>query len=178
MPRLRHLASSREGFVMLVTLIIMALITVMGATSLSVAGVDHRIASHNRRHMVVFNTSVAGTDHARAKLETENPPAENVDSAGDSHGDFVTQSQGDTKFGGTSFDQNLGVYWVEAVYERCSNPPPGYSTEQGRASFRSDYWSMYSTSRMTDSSFSDLNESQSITVATIRKVVRGPCKVR
>ena len=28
---------------------------------------------------------------------------------------------------------------IKAVYQRCGNPPPGYSTEQGRASFRSDY---------------------------------------
>jgi hypothetical protein len=101
-----------------------------------------------------------------------------MDSAGDSWGDWVPMSTGDTMFDGTNFDQNLGAYWVEAVYERCSNPPPGYSTEQGRAAFRADYWTMTSRSRMVDTSLTDINEMQSTTVSTVRKVVRGACKMR
>ncbi len=163
---------------MLITLILLALIAVIGATSLSVAGIDHRIASHNRSYSMMFNTSHAGTEHGRLKLESEDPKAENLDSGGDSWSDWVPMATGDAMFTGTTFDQNLGAYWVEATYERCSNPPPGYSTEQGRAAFRSDYWTMTSRSRMVNSGLSDINEMQSTTVSTVRKVIRGACKMR
>ena len=163
---------------MLVTLILLALIAVIGATSLSIAGIDHRIAAHNKAYSMMFNTSHAGTEHGRNKLESKDPNSENMDSAGDSWADWVPMSTGDTMFAGTAFDQNLGAYWVEAVYERCSNPPPGYSTEQGRAAFRADYWTMTSRSRMVDTSLTDINEMQSTTVSTVRKVVRGACKMR
>lgn len=176
----KSLLRSRRAYVMLVALIVLAIISVIGATSLSVAGVDQRIAIHNRKHMMVFNTSVAGTEHARNKLETVNPQSENLDSTGDSWAEFVTEATGDAMFGGTSYDQNLGVYWVEAVYERCANPPPGYSTEQGRAAFRSDFWTMESTSLMTEdtSTWVPMNDTRAQSVATIRKVVYGACKIR
>lgn len=180
MIRLPTSTRARQGYVMLVALILMAILGVIGATSLSVAGVDHRLANHNRKHMVVFNASTAGTEHARNKLETENPKSENLDSGVDSFGQFVNMSAAETNFGGTYFDQNLGVYWVQAVYERCANPPPGYSTEQGRNAFRSDFWSMESTARMAvdPTGPSYLNETQATSIATIRKVVFGACKVR
>jgi len=175
---LREITRDQRGYVMLVTLILLALIAVIGATSLSIAGVDHRISQHNKSYAVMFNTSHAGTEHGRNKLEAENPKAENLDSGGDSWGDWIPMSSGDTQFKGTSFDQNLGAYWVEAVYERCSNPPPGWSTEQGRASFRSDYWTMTSRARKVDTTLTDINEMQSTTVSTVRKVLRGACKIR
>lgn len=179
MTPIRNLARARRGYVMLVALIVMALIAVIGATTLSVAGVDHRIANHNRKHMMVFITSTAGVEHARSKLETENPFSENLDSSVDS-GDWVGLSLAESTFGGSTYDQNLGVYWVQAVYERCGNPPPGYSTEQGRQSFRSDYWSMQSSALMTDdlTSYTPMNDTRATTIATVRKVVYGACKVR
>lgn len=181
----RSPASDRRGYVMLVALIIMALIAVIAATSLEVAGVDQRIAIHNQRHMMMFNTSTAGVEHARAIIDEEAPVSENLDSAGDSYAAYVTASEAESMFGGTSYGsnglgQNLGVYYVEAVYERCANPPPGYSTEAGRNGFRSDFWSMESTSMMTDntSTWAPMNDLEAQTVATVRNVVFGNCKVR
>ncbi len=168
----------RAGYVMLIALILIALLTVLGTTTLSLAGVDHRIAIYNRHHMVIFNASHAGTVHARNVLESENPPNENLDSAGDTWPEFVQKTEGDNFFGGISFSQNLGVYWVEAIYQKCANPPPGYSTEQGRQHFRSDFWNMESSARMQDTSYVSLNETQAKSIATIRKVVHGSCKIR
>ncbi len=171
-------ARQERGYVMLVALVLLGLIGIIGTTSLKIAGADHRIANHNRKHMLVFNTSHAGTQHARVRLATENPYSENVESTAPDSGDWVAMTAADTRFGGTSYAQNLGVYWVEAVYERCGNPPPGYSTEQGRQGFRSDYWSMVSTARMTNSSFTEVNNTQATSVSTIRKVMPGACKMR
>ena len=119
-PRVQGVVAplGRRGYVMLVVLVLLALIGVIGATSLSIAGVDQRIANHNRKHMVVFNTSAAGTEHARNELETKNPLSEGLDTGIDSADDFVTAVAADTKFGGSTFTQNLGVYWVQATYER------------------------------------------------------------
>ncbi len=171
-------ASRRSGYVMLVALILISLITVLGTTTLSLAGVDHRIAIYNRHHMVILNASHAGTVHARNVLESEDPPNENLDSSGDTWPEFVQASEGESHYGGISFNQNLGVYWVEAVYQKCAPPPPGYSTEQGNQHFRADFWNMESMARMQDSSYEDLNETQAQTIATVRKVVHGPCKIR
>ena len=177
-PRFRHQRARRAGYVMLIALILIALLTVLGTTTLSLAGVDHRIAIYNRHHMVIFNASHAGTVHARNKLETKNPKNENMDSAGDTWPEFIEKAAGDTKFGGISFSQNLGVYWVEAIYQKCANPPPGYSTEAGRQHFRSDFWNLESSARMQNSSYESLNETQALTIATVRKVVHGSCKIR
>ena len=168
----------RSGYVMLIALILIALLTVLGTTTLSLAGVDHRIAIYNRHHMVIFNASHAGTVHARNLLESKNPPNENLDSAGDTWPEFVAKVDADASFGGIAFTQNLGVYWVEAIYQKCGDPPPGYSTEQGRQHFRSDFWNLESTARMQNSSYVDLNETQAMTIATVRKVVHGSCKIR
>ena len=69
---------SRRGYAMLVALVLIALLTIIGATSLSVAGVDQRVATHNRRHMMVLNTADAGTEHARFLLQSENPRNESA----------------------------------------------------------------------------------------------------
>lgn len=175
------LHARRNGYVMLVALILMALIGVMGATSLSVAGVDQRIAHHNRKHLVLVNTSHAGTEHGRNVLGDENPPAENLDSAGDTWPAFVIATEGEDHYGGISYasaNQNLGVYTVEAIYIKCSNPPPGYSTELGRTHFRSDYWMMDAQAKMQDTSYSDITETSARSIATLRKVVQGSCKIR
>ena len=148
---------------MLLAMLLIAILAVIGATTLSVAGVDQRIALHNRKHMMVMNTSDAGTEHARYQLEHEDPPNEGIDPDGDTWPDFV---------------HSLGVYWVQATYQRCGNPPPGYSTEIGNTKFRSDYWEMRSQARMQDTSYSNINETSSTTALLLRKVVKGTCKVR
>mgnify|MGYP007046955150 CR=1 FL=1 len=172
-----HLLRSRRGYVMLVALILMALIGVIGATSLSIAGVDHRIANHNAKYMMLAVTSRGGVSHGRMELAEEDPDGENWDTV--DSGNFVTMAEADGEFGGTSFDQNMGVYWVDAVFEKCGNPPPGYSTEQGNVGYRSDYWEMWSESRQMDTSMTaHINETVTASTGTQRKVKQGPCKVR
>ena len=171
----------RQGYVMMIALVLIAILAVVGATTLSLAGVDNRIAVYNRLHMVVMNAAHAGTEHARNSLESENPPSENLDSAGDTWGEFVQATEAEANFEGIAFSssaQNLGVYWVEAVYQKCSQPPPGYSTELGNQGFRSDFWNMESTARLQDTTYSNVNEAQARAVATLRKVVWGACKIR
>lgn len=173
-----HPADRRDGYIMLVALILLAILSVIGATSLSVAGVDQRIALHNRKHMLVVNTADAGTQHARWQLEHEDPPNEGLDTGPDTFGDFVRATEAESMYGGLAYTHNLGVYWVEATYMRCGNPPPGYSTEMGRNQFRSDYWEMSSTARMMDTSYSNINETQATTAGIYRKVILGTCIVR
>jgi len=166
---------------MMIALVLIAILAVVGSTTLSLAGVDNRIAVYNRLHMVVMNAAHAGTEHARNTLENENPPSENLDSAGDTWGEFVQATEAEANFEGIAFSssaQNLGVYWVEAVYQKCSQPPPGYSTELGNQGFRSDFWNMESTARLQDTTYSNVNEAQARAVATLRKVVWGACKIR
>ena len=169
---------AQAGYVMLIALLLMALLAVLGATTLSIAGVDHRIAVHNRKHMLVLNTADAGTEHARWQLAHENPDNEGLDTR-DTGPDFIQPSEAEAEFGGLSYQHNLGVYWVQAIYQRCGYPPPGYSTEIGRSAFRSDYWMMASTARMQDvTDYSNINESQASTASIIRKVLHGTCKIR
>ena len=66
--RLRRLAADRRGYVMLVAMLFIAILAVVGASSLQVAGIDQRIALQNRKHMLVVNTSHAGTEHARTRV--------------------------------------------------------------------------------------------------------------
>jgi hypothetical protein len=167
----------RDGYVMLVALVLLALLAVLGSSSLTIAGVDQRIALQNRKHMMVLNTAIAGTEHARDEMRWVQPVSEGIDS-GDTADDYITPSQAETDFEGLSYAHNLGVYWVTATYHRCGNPPPGYSTEIGQDGFRSDYWEMESTARMQDTSYANINETQATTSAMIRKVVQGSCKVR
>lgn len=162
---------------MLVALVLVALLTIIGATSLSVAGVDQRVATHNRRHMMVLNTADAGTDHARHILQTENPLNEGWDTA-DTGTFFVPKTEADAQFGGIAFPMSQGVYQVDAVYQKCANPPPGYSTELGRGGFRSDFWDMRSRATFEDGSFQQVNPTSAVVVSTLRKVMRGTCKIR
>jgi hypothetical protein len=188
----RRFRSVRRGYVMLVALILMAILSVIGATSLSVAGVDQRIAYHNRKHTIMVNTAIAGTDHGRNRLEFTNPNGENLDSAAasdtsttagaDSTAYLVTRDLAETTFEGITFSadnsQNLGVYWVEAIFIKCGVPPPGYSTEEGSRTFRSDYWNLSSTSAMLKSDWSSQNRSEGRAVSSVRKVTQGSCKIR
>jgi hypothetical protein len=163
-----------RGYVLLVALILMAILTVVGATSLSIAGVDQRIATHNRKHMMIANAADAGTVHARYSLGLADPLAEWADS-GDTAA-WINLVAGEAEYQGIAYTHNLGVYRVLAIYQRCSNPPPGYSTEEGSQKFRSDYWRMESTATMRDASYQNVNETTAQVVATIRKVSRGSCK--
>lgn len=161
---------------MLVALVLIALLTIIGATSLSVAGVDQRVATHNRRHMMVLNTADAGVEHARFLLLNENPLNEGWDTA-DTGTFFVPKSEAEEQFQGINFPVNQGVYQVDAVYQKCGNPPPGYSTEIGRG-FRSDFWDMRSRATFDDTTFQQVNPTQAVVVATLRKVMLGSCKIR
>ena len=163
---------------MLVALVLLALLAVLGSSTLTIAGVDQRIALQNRKHMLVLNTATAGTEHARDELRWEQPVSEGIDTS-DTASDYITPTEAETDFGGLAYAHNLGVYWVSATYHRCGNPPPGYSTEVGRNGFRSDYWEMESTARMQDAStYANINETQATSSAMIRKVTQGSCKVR
>jgi Tfp pilus assembly protein PilX len=170
----------RRGYIMAITMVMVVVLSIAGTTTLNLSGVDQRIASRNRQHMLVFNTSDAGTNHARNKLKNTQPTSEgfNANGAEDTSTTFVTKAAGETSYGGISYTHNLGVYYVKAVYQRCGNPPPGYSTEQGRASFRSDYWEMKSVGKLTNSSYTSLNATEAITTTLVRMVMRGNCKMR
>ncbi len=168
----------RRGYVLLVALVVLAILTVIGATSLSLAGVDQRIAYFNQKQAVLMFTSEAGTQHARKELETRIPPNENIDSAGDTWPSYLDMDDADAVFEPFEVPQNLGVYVVEAIFQKCSAPPPGYSTEVGRQGFRSDYWAMESTATMVDSTFTELNQAEAKSVAIVRKVMKNACKIR
>ena len=168
---------AREGYAMLIALILLAVIAIIGATSLSVAGVDERVATHNRRHMIMVNTAAAGTEHARAELMTEDPPNEGWDTA-DTGPAFVTAAEGEADYVGIDFPMSQGVYEVNAVFQKCANPPPGYSTEAGRTQYRSDFWDMQSVSSYVDATYVETNPTKATVVATLRKVVHGSCKIR
>ena len=167
----------RGGYVMLIALILLAILSVIGSTSLQGAGLDHQVAIHNQRHMIAVNTADAGVNHARTELVTETPLNEGLDT-GDT-GLYINATDAETMMEGLDYAHNLGVYTVRAEYVRCGNPPPGYSTETGSNAFRSDYWRMESTSQFRETaSGSDINETTAVVYATLRNVEHGGCKVR
>lgn len=168
---------ARGGYAMFVALVLIALLTIIGATSLEVAGVDQRVATHNRRHMMVLNSADAGTVHARYQLQSELPADEGWDTA-DTGAHFIFRADAETEFEGIAFPMNQGVYEVDAIFSKCSNPPPGYTTNLGAATFHSQFWDMRSTATFQDSSYSTLNPTRATVVATLRKVVQGDCKIR
>lgn len=169
---------ARRGYAMLVALILIAIITIIGATSLSIAGVDQRVAAYTRRHVAVADAADAGTQHARYDLMFETPENEGWDT-GDT-GAWVEEAESETWFEGESMDLPLGTYDVSATFAKCASPPPGYSTEEGGDSFRSDYWEMNSHGWFEDNSGSDaqLNASEARATAVVRKVMRGSCQER
>ena len=177
--------SNRRGYIMLVARILLALLAVLGTSTMNIAGIDQRIAYRNRQHAVVVHTSHAGTEHARDLMrESVLPASEGFNQYGtEDTAIFITKATGETDFGGVAYHtasgvHNLGVYVVDAVYLRCGNPPPGYSTEQGRNGFRSDYWEMESIATMTDTSYTNTNASKATISTMVRMVMRGGCKVR
>lgn len=182
LPPIAPQRRGRGGYIMLVALLLMAILAVIGASTLQVAGIDQRIAHQNRKHVMSVNTSHAGTVHARERLMYNDPPNEGLDTTPDSFGDFVGATTAETMFDGLTYAHNLGVYWVTATYHRCGNPPPGYSTEKGTSKFRADYWEMASTARIQSSATSAdsaaVNETQAKSTSLLRKVKFGTCTIR
>ncbi len=177
----RRGVGDRRGYVMLIAMLFIAILAVIGASTLQVAGIDQRIALQNRKHMLVVNTSHAGTEHARYELINRDPVSDGLDtgvSETDTASDFIQAVDAEANFGGLAYTHNLGVYWVEATYHRAGNPPPGFSTEIGNTKFRSDYWEMKSTARMQDTLFNNTNETQATSSSLIRKVKVGAAKIR
>jgi len=166
---------------MLVAMVLLALLAVLGTSTLNIAGIDQRIASRNRQHVVVVNTASAGNEDGRDDIRYNLPASEgyNMNGYRDS-AVFITKAEADSSFQGSllNYSHNLGVYQVDATYHRCGNPPPGYSTEQGRNGFRADYWELESVATMTDLNYSNSNASTATTSTMIRMVMRGSCKVR
>ena len=156
---------------MLVAMVLLALLAVMGTSTMNIAGIDQRIAYRNRQHAVVVHTSHAGTEHARDLMRESASSLLRKDLISMEMKTLrcllrrqqvrliLVVSRTKTASG----VHNLGVYVVDAVYLRCGNPPPGYSTEQGRNGFRSDYWEMESIATMTDTSYSNMLLRQPLT---------------
>jgi hypothetical protein len=167
---------------MLVAMVLLALLAVLGTSTLNIAGIDQRIAARNRQHVLVVHTASAGNEDGRDDIRYSLPSTEGYGINGqEDSAFFITQVSGETSFGGLNYTHNLGVYRVHANYLRCGNPPPGYSTEQGRNAFRSDYWEMRSEARMANPNtqpYENTNASTATTSTMIRMVMRGGCKVR
>lgn len=176
----RFLRRNRRGYVILIALFVLGLLSVLGTTTLNISGIDYQIAIRNKRHMLVLNTASGGNEDARNKIQSTLPASEGYDAQGyeDTSIDFISQSEAEGDFGGLAYTHNLGVYWVDAFYQRCGNPPPGYSTELGRNGFRSDYWDMKSTGKITSSAYVQKNPTEATTHTIIRMVMKGPCRVR
>lgn len=174
----RFSGRGRQGYAMLVALILIAIITIIGATSLSIAGVDQRVAAYTRRHVAVNDAADAGTQHARYNLMFDTPDNEGWDTGAPIT--WVEEAESETWFEGEAMEVPLGTYDVTASFAKCGSPPRGYSTEEGADSFRSDYWEMNSHSWFEDNSGSDgqLNSSEARAMATLRKVMRGSCQER
>ena len=178
-----HLHKRRQnqsGYVMLVAMVLLALLAVLGTSTLNIAGIDQRIAARNRQHVLVVHTATAGNEDGRDNIRYNLPSTEGYNMYGiEDSAYYITKAEGESSFGGLNYTHNLGVYRVHATYLRCGNPPPGYSTEQGRNAFRSDYWEMRSEARMANStSYANTNASTATTSTMIRMVMRGGCKVR
>ena len=91
---------SRRGYIMAITMVMVVILSIAGTTTLNLSGVDQRIASRNRQHMLVFNTSDAGTNHARNKLKNTQPTSEGFSANGaeDTSTTFVTKAAGETSY--------------------------------------------------------------------------------
>lgn len=174
---LNRRSQGREGYAMLVALILIAIITIVGATSLSIAGVDQRVANYTRRHAAITDAADAGGEHARMQLMFEVPADEGWDTAAQL---FVEEADAQTWFEGDVVSLPLGNYEVTAAFAKCGQPPPGYSTEEGTAAFRADYWEMESHSwfESMESAGSQSNPSEARVTSMIRKVMRGTCTER
>ncbi len=173
-PRLR----GRRGYAMLVALVLIAIITIIGGTSLSIAGVDQRVANYTRRHAAVVDAADAGGTHARMQLMFALPDDEGWDP--DAPQVFVEEADGATYFEGDATMMPLGSYQVAASFAKCGTPPKGYSTEEGNTGWRSDYWAMEANSwfESTTTGGEQTNPSEARVTTMLRKVMQGSCKIR
>ena len=180
--KLHRKVKRQRGYIMLVAMVLLALLAVLGTSTLNIAGIDQRIANRNRQHVLVVNTASAGNEDGRDNIRYALPTSEGYNMYGvRDTAVFIDRTAADASFGGSlsSYAHNLGVYRVDAMYHRCGNPPPGYSTEQGNNGFRSDYWELESIGTMTEqASLNVSNESMATTSTMIQIVRRGSCKVR
>lgn len=172
------LRRTRRGYAMLVALILIAIITIIGATSLSIAGVDQRVANYTRRHSAITTAADAGGEHARYQLMYSLPENEGWDTGAPLV--FVEETESEDWFEGENTALPLGTYDVTASFAKCGSPPKGYSTEEGNQGFRSDYWEMEAHSWFESASSADaqVNPSEARVATMLRKVMRGSCKVR
>lgn len=170
-------SADERGYAMLVALILIAIITIIGATSLSIAGVDQRVANYTRRHMAITDAADAGGEHARMQMMFELPADEGWDTAAQM---FLEESDAQSWFEGDVVSMPLGNYEVAASFAKCGQPPPGYSTEEGQAAFRADYWEMDSHAwfESMESAGGQSNPSEARVATMIRKVMRGACTER
>lgn len=168
----------RRGYAMLVALILIAIITIIGGTSLSIAGVDQRVANYTRRHAAVVNAADAGGEHARMQLMFSLPEDEGWDTGAPQI--FVDETDGQSYFEGDVTAMPLGNYDVTATFAKCGLPPKGYSTEEGNKGWRSDYWAMetHSWFESTTSGGDQSNPSEARVTTMLRKVMQGSCKIR
>ncbi len=169
---------NQRGYAMLVALILIAIITIIGATSLSIAGVDQRVAAYTRRHAAVTMAADAGGEHARMQLMYDIPANEGWDTGAPQV--FVAETEAQTWYEGDTTALPLGNYDVTASFSKCGKPPPGYSTEEGNTGFRADYWAMESHSwfESASSGGEQVNPSEARVTTMLRKVMPGSCKIR
>jgi hypothetical protein len=93
--------SGEEGFILPVTLMVIGLISLLGATFLTVSGTEHTIASNEVKAAKAFNIAEAGLERAKTRLRTATEPLNNFLSG---------TSPGPNLYTGVSFDG--GTYAV------------------------------------------------------------------
>ena len=64
---------NRRGYVILIALFVLGLLSVLGTTTLNISGIDYQIAIRNKRHMLVLNTASGGNEDARNKIQATLP---------------------------------------------------------------------------------------------------------
>ena len=155
---------------MLVALLLMALLSIVGASTLRVAGIDNRIALQNRKHMMVLNTSHAGTEHAREKIQDEDPVDENTDTNPDTFADFVKATEAEAEFEGLAYTHNLGVYWclrcITVVVIRLRAILPSW--DKTNITPITGRWSPHG--QQEEGTYSNINETLAMTSMMVRHV--------
>ncbi len=155
---------------MLAALVIVLIICIVGAISLDLAGRDQGLATNHLQRTALFATADAGVQHARATLMHEAP-----DPLPDEGELFIDGTTAAAWYEGHALPMPLGSYEVAATYAKCGAPPPGYSTEAGNRSFRSDYWIMESRATMAEATSS---VAEARVTHVLSKVVSQSCITR
>ena len=136
---------------MLVAMVLLALLAVLGTSTLNIAGIDQRIAYEivNMLLLCILRTQVLKMlmtvcetvyyPHRKASMNME---LKILLCSLQRH----LQSEFVLTYHTASGVHNLGVYQVDEHIIDVESTP-GYSTEQGRNGFRSDYWEMNPSQR-------------------------------